>query len=102
MSTESAARLCQADIGIIAHQRGPTFRAVAGDGHDLMSGVLFKRLRSRSDEEPFIGRAVIESRTIHIPDILADPEWDSSPMQAIAGFRSALGIPQCGRERRSV
>jgi transcriptional regulator with GAF, ATPase, and Fis domain len=41
----------------------------------------------------FVGRAVAESRTVHIPDILADPDWDRSPMQAIAGFRSVLGVP---------
>ena len=90
---ELAARLCRADTGIIAHQRGSTFRAVAGHGHDVQEWRSVQATPIKIGRGSFIGRAVIESRTIHIPDILADPEWDSTPMQAIAGFRSVLGIP---------
>ena len=90
---ELAARLCRADTGIIAHQRGSTFRAVAGHGHDVHEWRSVQATPIKIGRGSFIGRAVIESRTIHIPDILADPEWDSTPMQAIAGFRSVLGIP---------
>jgi signal transduction histidine kinase len=39
------------------------------------------------------GRAALESRTVHIPDVLADPEYTWTEAQKIAGFRTALAIP---------
>ena len=35
----------------------------------------------------------MERRTIHIPDVLADPEYTYLEGQKIAGFRTMLGIP---------
>jgi signal transduction histidine kinase len=39
------------------------------------------------------GRAALEGRTVHIPDVLADPEYTWTEAQKIAGFRTALAVP---------
>src|SRR6516165_10283290 len=39
------------------------------------------------------GRAVLEGKTVHIPDVLADPEYDYGEGQKIGGYRTLLGVP---------
>jgi signal transduction histidine kinase len=90
---ESAARLCQADTGIIACQRGSIFQAVAGYGHEPEEWASVKETPINMGRETFIGRAIVEGRAIHIPDVLSDVEWGGRRMQAVVGFRSVLGVP---------
>ena len=40
-----------------------------------------------------IGRAVLEGKPSHIPDVLADPEYTRLESQRIGGFRTILGVP---------
>src|SRR6266700_5313840 len=35
----------------------------------------------------------IAGRTVHIPDVLQDPEWARADVQSLMGFRAALGVP---------
>ena len=39
------------------------------------------------------GRAALERRAVHIPDVLQDPEYTLSEGQVNAGYRTILGIP---------
>ncbi len=39
------------------------------------------------------GRAALEGRTVHIPDVLADPEYSLMEGQKIAGYRTLLAVP---------
>ena len=39
------------------------------------------------------GRTAIEARVIHIPDVLADPDYTRHDIQKIGRFRTALGVP---------
>jgi signal transduction histidine kinase len=36
---------------------------------------------------------VLEGRTVHIPDVLADPEYDYGEGQKVGGYRTLLGVP---------
>ena len=40
-----------------------------------------------------VGRAVMEGRTIQIPDVLEDPDYQMTEVAKLAGFRTILGIP---------
>jgi two-component system, NtrC family, sensor kinase len=40
-----------------------------------------------------VGRVALESATVHIPDVLADPEYTWSEGQEAGNFRSVLGVP---------
>jgi two-component system, NtrC family, sensor kinase len=39
------------------------------------------------------GRALLEGRVIHVPDVLRDPEYTWRKAQQLGGFRTALGVP---------
>jgi signal transduction histidine kinase/PAS domain-containing protein len=41
----------------------------------------------------------MERRPVHIPDVLADPEYTYSEGQKIAGFRTMLGIPLMAQDK---
>jgi GAF domain-containing protein/CheY-like chemotaxis protein len=89
----SVARLCESDqVGII-RPRGPNFYFAAQYGYspefvEYMSGVEFKAGRWSMS-----GRVLAEGRPVHIPDVLADPEYALNEAQRIAGYRTMLGIP---------
>jgi two-component system, NtrC family, sensor kinase len=39
------------------------------------------------------GRAVLEGKTVHVSDVLADPEYDYGEGQKIGGYRTLVGVP---------
>ena len=39
------------------------------------------------------GRVALERRTVHIPDVLADPEYSATEYQQVFGYRTNLGVP---------
>jgi two-component system NtrC family sensor kinase len=39
------------------------------------------------------GRALLEGKVIHIPDVLADPDFTWNEGQRLGGFRTVLGVP---------
>jgi two-component system NtrC family sensor kinase len=40
-----------------------------------------------------IGRAALERKPVHIPDVLVDPEYTLSEGQKVDGYRTLLGVP---------
>src|ERR1700732_5527277 len=42
--------------------------------------------------ETLTGRVALESRVVHIPDVLADPEY-AYGAQSLGGYRAMLGVP---------
>jgi hypothetical protein len=45
------------------------------------------------DRRSAAGRAVLDGRTVHIPDVLADPEYELTGRARIGAFRTLLGVP---------
>ena len=39
------------------------------------------------------GRALLEGKIIHIPDVLADPDYTWTEAQRLGGYRTILGVP---------
>ena len=39
------------------------------------------------------GRALLEGRVVHIPDVKADPEYTWSEAQRLGDFRTILAVP---------
>ena len=89
----SAARLCQADHSFIFLREGDSYRCAAGSG-DIPAWIEYlKQQTIRPGRGTIAARAVLEKRTIHIPDVLADPEYTFLEAQKRGGFRTALGVP---------
>src|SRR6266566_4591242 len=39
------------------------------------------------------GRALLDGRVVHIPDVLADPEYTFAEAQRLGDYRTILGVP---------
>ncbi len=94
---ESATRLCNADHAWLLQREGEIFRWVASFGHATdVHARLKKHFETHVvsiDRGSLTGRAALEARVVHIPDVLADPEYTYGEAQKIGGYRSALGVP---------
>jgi GAF domain-containing protein len=90
---ESAARLCRADKGAIMQQDGEVYRLASNYGlsHEAEQYALQHPLRP--DRGSMTGRVALERRPIHIPDVLADPEYQNIGYQKVFGYRTDLGVP---------
>jgi signal transduction histidine kinase len=94
---ESAARLCKADQAWAFQRRGETFRFVASFGLDPETHArikdFFAPLEVRAERGSVTGRAALEGRTVHVPDVLEDLEYTYGKAQDICGYRAALAVP---------
>jgi signal transduction histidine kinase len=90
---ESAARLCEADKANVTRQiDGVFYRAQSyGFSSEFMDRV--KAMPVQPERGNVSGRALLEGRTVHIPDIFADPEYTFTEARELAGVRTALGVP---------
>jgi signal transduction histidine kinase len=89
----SAARLCQADHSFIFLRDGDAYRCAAGSG-DIPEWIDYlKRQTIRPGRGTVAARTALEGRTVHIPDVLADPEYTFLEAQKRGGYRTALGVP---------
>jgi GAF domain-containing protein len=93
MVSENAARLCDADNGVITRLEGDRLRVVAQIGQIPTSAVPREGIPVNRDSVN--GRAVLERRTIHIHDLAAeDSEFPAGSRYAkIDGFRTTLATP---------
>jgi signal transduction histidine kinase/DNA-binding NarL/FixJ family response regulator len=90
---ESTARLCQADQATITRQiAGKFVRAEAyGFSSEFMDYV--RDIPVESQRGTIHGRALLDGKIIHIPDVLADPDYTWEQAQRLGGFRTILGVP---------
>jgi signal transduction histidine kinase/putative methionine-R-sulfoxide reductase with GAF domain len=91
---ESAARLCEADIGYVGRPKGDGFfRAEATYGNLPALKDIMERTPWKAGRESAIGRVLLERAPIHILDAETDPEYRMVEHQKIGGFHSILGVP---------
>jgi GAF domain-containing protein len=90
---ESAARLCAADLGSIYQQDGDVLRQVANFAVSREAERYWLEHPVPVGRGSASGRALLEGRAIHIPDVLADPEYRATGFQELTGYRTVLGLP---------
>ncbi|MGB6438796.1 MAG: GAF domain-containing protein, partial [Methyloceanibacter sp.] len=90
---ESAARLCEADLASIPRLIGSGFQNVATYGYKPEFRDYIERNPFAADRGTATGRAFLERRTIHMPDVLADPNYALIEGQKIGDYRAVLAVP---------
>jgi signal transduction histidine kinase len=90
---EAAARLCEADQGTIAREQGGAFVRAASYGFSEEFQELVKDLPVKPERGSATGRALLEGKVVHIPDVKADPEYTFVEGQKFGDFRTILSVP---------
>jgi signal transduction histidine kinase len=89
----SAARLCEADKGFIARREETGYRLAANFGFPPEFVDYVKQVLIEPGRNTLVGRTALEGRTIHIPDIRADPEYTWFEVAERGGAQTLLGVP---------
>jgi GAF domain-containing protein len=97
---ESATRLCEADQGVIGRPKGDTYYFEASYGVSPEFAEFVANHPAKIDGSSISGRVLFERRIVHVPDVLADPEYTCG-VRTIGGFRTLLGVPML-REGASI
>jgi two-component system, NtrC family, sensor kinase len=90
---ETVARLCRADQAYMWRSRDEVYQLLASCGLSEEAEAYFLAHPPKPGRGTISGRVALEGRSVHIPDVLKDPEYTYSEAQKIAGFRTILGVP---------
>jgi GAF domain-containing protein len=90
---QSAARLCQADMVAIGRPEGRTFYFEASHGFSRENAEFMASHPAGIDRKTVSGRVLLERKIVHVPDVLADPEYTYWRDKKAGGFRTLLGVP---------
>jgi signal transduction histidine kinase/DNA-binding NarL/FixJ family response regulator len=90
---ESAARLCEADQATITRQIGGKFFRTEAHGFSSEFMEYIRDIPVEPERGTVHGRALLEGKIVHVPDVLADPDYTSVEAQRLGGFRTILGVP---------
>ena len=91
--TTSAARLCEAELAGIARQKGDAYYYAATFGYPAEVDQYLRSITHQPGTGSTIGLTLAARRTIHIHDVLADPNYKMPDVALRAGLRTALGVP---------
>ena len=90
---ESAARLCKADKASITRQIGGEFFFTETYGLSPEFIEHVKTVPVRPERGTVMGRALLEGRTVHVPDVRVPRDLTWAKAQELGGFRSMLCVP---------
>ena len=97
--TESAARLCDAEIANIWRLRDGGYRLTASYGVDtrhkeyLENKTYLESVLIEPGRGTIVGRTLLEGKAVHVHDVQADPEYNLSGVLELGGYRTTLGVP---------
>jgi signal transduction histidine kinase len=89
----SAAKLCHADKAYIFQLQSQIYRFAAHYGFSSELLEYAKQNPIVPGRGTITGRVVLEGKTVHVPDVLADLEFTGHGYQSRGNFRTALGVP---------
>ena len=90
---ELAARLCEADQGTITRQKDGVFYRAEAYGFPPEFLEMVRDLPVKPERGSMNGRILLEGKVVHIPDVLADPDYTFAEAQRLGGYRTLLGVP---------
>jgi signal transduction histidine kinase len=90
---ESAARLCNANRGLLFRFDGAIYRSTAYYGYSREFREFHESHPITPGRGTAVGRTALEGKTVQIPDILADPEYTFLEAQKLGRGRATLAVP---------
>jgi two-component system, NtrC family, sensor kinase len=90
---ESAAKLCDADKTIITRQKDGVFYRAESYGFSNEFIDYVRNIPIAAERGSAFGRALLEGRAAHIPDVKADAEYTLHEGQRLGDYRTALAVP---------
>jgi len=90
---ESAARLCDANMGTFTRKIGTAFFRTVTYGYTPKLLEMMKDIPVEPTRRTLAGRVLLEGKPIHIPDVQLDADYDWPEARKLAGFRTILGVP---------
>ena len=89
---ENAVRLCEAERAYIFRFDGEYLRAVAACNVGPENWEFVSRNPIKPGRQTVSARAALERRTVHVPDVQADPEY-TYVMRDVEPIRTVLAVP---------
>ena len=90
---EFAVRLCEAESAHIFRRTETDYELAACRGYSREYEEYMRARRFSPSRGSLVGRIALEGRIIHIPDVLADPEYQQWEAQRLGRWRTMLGVP---------
>ena len=90
---ESAAKFCEADSGTISRQKAGVFYGAETYGLSKEFTDYIRTVPIEPERGTAQGRALLEGKVVHIPDVKNDPEYTWAEAQRLGSYRTALGVP---------
>src|SRR5262249_45400359 len=91
--TESAARLCDAEMAGIWRPQGEASYWMTAFNFPVGFTELMKSRPLLPERGSIAGRALLDGRVVHCPDVLADPDFTMHGAQKLGNYRTALAVP---------
>ena len=93
--TESAAQLCDAEIAAIIREKGDAYSWATSYGlaPGSAEALMATSLTMKPGRATVVGRVLQDGKTVHLPDVLTDPEYQALDAQQVVGYRAILGVP---------
>ncbi len=89
----TAARLCSAEYAFIVKYDGSKCHLVAANEVQAEHIKYIANNPVALERGTVTGRVALDRRTIHVPDVLADPEFTQVEWQKVGKQRTVLGVP---------
>jgi GAF domain-containing protein len=90
---QSVIQLCDAESAHIFRRTDGTYQVVACGGYSPEYEEYVRGLVFAPGRDSLVGRIALDGRLVHIPDVLADPEYSQERAQKLGGWRTMLGVP---------
>jgi two-component system, NtrC family, sensor kinase len=91
--TQTAARLCHADMAGITRERDGAYYYASVYNYPPELNEFIRSARHERTRGSVTGRALLDGKTVHVPDVMRDPQYTMREFAQTMGIRTALGVP---------